>query len=199
MAEGKVIIADQTLQGNTSSVEFIDIDPSGYTALELIVNCRSNGSSGFHALLKVTLGTDSGYLSSQGNYVWNHLQYFSSSNSTQSGAYSGYNASLTNSMQLIFTPNDYQIPNDELDNRGCYGKILFTGVQQNYYTTCVGRSGFLRGRGGQTYGSGFGIANGTVINNNDATTKIKLQYEDGSSFTSPTGQASFMLVGWTDS
>jgi|TARA_R110000744_G_scaffold371427_1_gene482414 hypothetical protein len=204
MAEGKVIIADQTLQqsgGTVSTVEFVDIDPSGYSALELIVNTRTNDNSVsyIYGKLKITLGTASGYLASTGTYSWFNL-FWRGNDSNPSADNAGTNnqSNLTGYMESVAIPTKYGLPSDEIDNRGCYASVLFTGVQAGKYTACMGKSGFTRGR---THGdqSGFSTSIGTVMNNNDATTKIKLQTHHGSPFDPNQGLSSFMLVGWTNS
>ena len=204
MAEGKVIIADQTFQqsgGNFNTIEFVDIDPSGYSALELIANTRTpdNSSSYIYMKLKITLGTASGYLTSTGTYSWFNLFWRGNdSNPSASNAGTNNQSNLTGHMESVAIPTQYNLPSNEVDNRGCYASVLFTGVQNGKYTACMGKSGFTRGR---THGDQTGLSTsiGTVMNNNDATTKIKIQTHANSSFSPNQGLSSFMLVGWTNS
>lgn len=202
MAEGKVIIADQTFQqsgGNFNTIEFVDIDPSGYSALELIANTRTsdNSSSYIFMKLKITLGTASGYVTSTGNYSWSNI-FWRGGGAYQDSANSIYQSSKTGYMESVAIPTQYNLPSDEVDHRGCYASILFTGINNGQYTACIGKSGFTRGRTHPDQ-AGISTAIGTMVNNNDPTTKIKIQTHANSSFSPNQGLSSFMLVGWTNS
>lgn len=202
MAEGKVIIADKTLQpadGDVSTVEFLDIDPSGYSALELIVNTRTadNSTSYIYGKLKITLGNASGYVTSTGNYSWSNI-FWRGGFAYKDYADSTYQSNETGYMESVAIPTQYNLPSNEVDHRGCYASILFTGINSAEYTACIGKSGFTRGRTHSDQ-AGFSTAIGTMVNNNDPTTKIKIATHHGSPFKSNQGLSSFMLVGWTNS